>query len=320
MDIHEAPDEEVAAKVSLISLSADGHLWAHGPDDAPWALAASPHAFLEQLALRAAISEWCADPFHVATDPAGEAIAAAPGLRRDEVASDDHLVAFEGDSCRVLQRRFADADAVLDDADRLLSDRSGRARVRSLLERGRIRRDLSRTEEALGLFRRALALAEATGEEFLALDALHMIGYASHGEDALRVHRTAIERAERSRDPRCRRWLGTLTLNAAREEERLGRWTEALALFESAARYREEAGRHEDARDALAFAIRVRRRAGRLDEAHGLIEALLAEPGVAREHNGYVLEEAAECRLARGDEKGAREAFRAAYDLLSHDL
>ncbi|MCU0728421.1 MAG: hypothetical protein MUE73_21990 [Planctomycetes bacterium] len=88
---------------TTISMSADGRLWAHGPDDAPWALAASPLAFLEQLALRAAISEWCADPFHVATDPVGEEIAAALGLRRDEVASDDHLVAFLDDSCRVLQ-------------------------------------------------------------------------------------------------------------------------------------------------------------------------------------------------------------------------
>jgi tetratricopeptide (TPR) repeat protein len=75
-----------------------------------------------------------------------------------------------------LQRRFADADAALDDADRLLADRPGRARIRSLLERGRIRRDLSETGEALDLFGRALALADAAGEEFLALDALHMIG------------------------------------------------------------------------------------------------------------------------------------------------
>jgi hypothetical protein len=50
-----------------------------------------------------------------------------------------------------------------------------------------------------------------------------------------------------------------------------------------------------------------------------VIEALLHEPAIPREHDGYVLEEATECRQAHGDEQGAREAFGAAFDVLSRD-
>ncbi|MCU0727879.1 MAG: hypothetical protein MUE73_19145 [Planctomycetes bacterium] len=87
-----------------VSMSADGRLWSHGPDDWPWPLAPSFARRLEHLALLAAVDEWCGDPFRLVLPPCGGEIAEALGLVPDATASDDHLAAFAGDAGHLLGR------------------------------------------------------------------------------------------------------------------------------------------------------------------------------------------------------------------------
>lgn len=93
---------------TAISMSADGRLWSHGPDDAPWELAASLPAYVEQLARRAVIDAWSPDPFRVLLEPAGEALARLLGLGRDALSSDDVETAWTGDAGWLVQRHRGD--------------------------------------------------------------------------------------------------------------------------------------------------------------------------------------------------------------------
>ena len=86
-----------------ISMSPDGRLWSHGPDRTPWPLASSPAGYIEQLVLLAEIESCCDAPFRVAVPPSAAKLAPALGLVMD-AASDDHLAAWRGDSCWLVQR------------------------------------------------------------------------------------------------------------------------------------------------------------------------------------------------------------------------
>jgi hypothetical protein len=112
-DLHAGPDDSRVLvgqqdPWTAISMSPDGRLWSHGPDDAPWELAVSAAAYVEQLARRATIAGWCADPFRVLLEPDGAAIAAALALHADGPASDEVEAAWAGDACWLIQRRRGD--------------------------------------------------------------------------------------------------------------------------------------------------------------------------------------------------------------------
>ena len=109
-----------------------------------------------------------------------------------------------------LQQKFADANATLDQADTLIKPDQQSARVRSLLERGRVLNSSGKPEESVRYFKDALKLAQDAGLEFYAVDAVHMLGIATKGEESLRWNEEAIRMSEAAKDPRARRWLGPL--------------------------------------------------------------------------------------------------------------
>jgi hypothetical protein len=94
-----------------------------------------------------------------------------------------------------LQGRIVEADATLDQAAPLLAAAGARARVRWLLERGRVRNSSDREVEAVSLFDEALGLAEASGEIALAIDAAHMLAIADAPERLMTWHRRALTMA-----------------------------------------------------------------------------------------------------------------------------
>lgn len=59
----------------------------------------------------------------------------------------------------------------------------------------------------------ALALAQAHGEENLAIDAAHMLGIVDPPDQAIQWHERAIQLAEAATDPQARRWPGPLYNN-----------------------------------------------------------------------------------------------------------
>jgi hypothetical protein len=78
-----------------------------------------------------------------------------------------------------LQRKFADANALLDSVEGSLGNLPTHVRVRYLLERGRAFNSSGAPQRAVLLFAEALALAERDKDEFYAVDAAHMLGIAA---------------------------------------------------------------------------------------------------------------------------------------------
>src|SRR5881628_1410931 len=72
-----------------------------------------------------------------------------------------------------LQRRFSEAHATLDAAQALLTDDLVRAKVRYLLERGRVFNSSKDVVQARAFFVDAWKLAFACQEDFYAIDAAH---------------------------------------------------------------------------------------------------------------------------------------------------
>jgi tetratricopeptide (TPR) repeat protein len=129
-----------------------------------------------------------------------------------------------------LQNRFDEADALLDSVD----DGSGVVLARTLLERGRLRNSGGHPDAAIPLFEEALAAASAVGNDFLAIDAAHMLGIA----DPARIeHWTAraLETVDETTDRRAKRWAVSLHNNLGWALSNAGNLTGALAEFELAA-------------------------------------------------------------------------------------
>jgi hypothetical protein len=91
-----------------ISMSADGTLWSHGPDDTPWELASSPASYIEHLALLAAIVDRCSDTFRIIFEPVGAELARTLGLDLDAWASDGTRAAWTDGACWLLQQLRGD--------------------------------------------------------------------------------------------------------------------------------------------------------------------------------------------------------------------
>ena len=219
-----------------------------------------------------------------------------------------------------LQRRFEDAERTLADAERALGPDDGRARVRLLLERGRVQRFEGR--EGLGrvAFLEAWDLARAVGQDGLAVDAAHMLGLVEPPDEAWRWNERAMELARRSEAPAARRWIGSLANNMGWARHEAGDDTGAIALFEVSRVAFLADGRDDRARVARWSIARCRRARGDVEAALAYQESLLVELEAAGERAGYVFEEIAECLLALGREDEARPHFARAYAELSQDI
>ncbi|XAS68710.1 hypothetical protein V3C33_05310 [Micrococcaceae bacterium Sec5.7] len=149
-----------------------------------------------------------------------------------------------------LQGRFEEADALLDSID---GEEEPTVGVRILLERGRVLNSSGHAAMAVPLFEQAAELGDHLGEEFLAVDALHMLAIAdaAHAESWTR---SALEYASTVHDPRTRRWMVALHNNLGRTLHGAGRRTEAMVEFQLAEQWAERVGtlkQQELAREAI---------------------------------------------------------------------
>lgn len=219
--------------------------------------------------------------------------------------------------CLTLQRRFDEGHAALDEVDRLLSDRTPKAKIRYLLERGRIWNDTGRMIDAALDFERAFHLASAEGRDALAVDAAHMLGMMQPYADAARWNQRAIAIAEASGEPRARRWTGTLYISLGWNYQQLGRYSDAERAFASAVPALEQIDHPGGVRAARLCMVKNRRLLGDPGGALPLQQRLLTEIQAAGEPEGYVFEEIAECLLALGKVDEAKPYFARAYATLS---
>jgi tetratricopeptide (TPR) repeat protein len=136
-----------------------------------------------------------------------------------------------------LQGRFEEADALLDSID----GEEPTVAVRVLLERGRVLSSSGHAAMAVPLFEQAAELADHLSEDFLAVDALHMLAIAdaAHAESWTR---SALEYASTVHDPLTKRWMVALHNNLGHILLDAGRSAEAMVEFQLAEQWAERVG------------------------------------------------------------------------------
>jgi tetratricopeptide (TPR) repeat protein len=246
-----------------------------------------------------------------------EAARGAQPLSREALEASTQIARALG-----LQRRFDEADRVLDTVQAALAKLPARVRVRYLLERGRRDNSSGNARAALAWFEQALAASSddtLPGAEFYRVDALHMLAIAAEPAQQLDWNLKALAAADAAKDPRARGWRGSLLHNLGWTMHERGDYVAALAYWQQALAVRE--AEHDVARARIArwTVARGLRSLGRLDEAEAMQRALADELQAANAPDGYVFEELAEIALARGDRVAARPWAAKAYALLSED-
>lgn len=243
-----------------------------------------------------------------------------------ESGDSDHIAQLLTQVARTLglQRRFDEAHETLDEVEKMFpadgfDANYTRARIRYLLERGRVYNSSGDPRGARPYFVEAWDLAQAFGEDFHAIDAAHMVALVERGDGQLEWNLKAKALAEQTSDDRARGWLGALYNNIGWSYHEQGKFDEALEVFEAGLAFREERGHEIPIRIARWSVGRTLRSLDRLADALALQEALLEEWNAAGDESGYVHEELGECLLALERTDEARPHFLKAHGILSQD-
>ena len=218
-----------------------------------------------------------------------------------------------------LQAKFEEAHKSLDDAEALLSDEMPRAKVRVWLERGRLYNSSKQAEKSMPIFEGAMNLAEAIGEENLAVDAAHMLGIAAIGKEKLKWNKRALAMAKAATEEKARAWTGSLTNNIAIYYMEDGLYALALEMFEKLLALRVEKNDEERADIARWFIAKVHRLSESFDEALAGQMNLLKKQASKESTDPYVFEELGEIHLALGNIEERRSYFQLAFDTFMHD-
>ena len=222
---------------------------------------------------------------------------------------------------QALQRHFAEADATLDQVEPHLTANLVQATIRYRLERGRVLNSSGHPEDARAWFQQAWELAQEQGEDFYAVDALHMLAIAAPLAEKNNWNSMALQVAEASTDERARGWAGSLYNNMGWTYHDQRDYERALDLFQKAVHFSEVQGKIRDIRIARWCVARVLRSLQRYQEALSTQQELYEEwANSEEEQDGYVSEEIAECLLALGRATESRPYFTEAYTFLSQDI
>ncbi|HXQ33064.1 MAG TPA: tetratricopeptide repeat protein, partial [Anaerolineales bacterium] len=166
-----------------------------------------------------------------------------------------------------LQRKFDKAHQTLDQVQKRLGDFPSHAKVRFLLERGRVHSSSGHPEEARPFFEEALDLAKQLFEDFYAVDAIHMLAIVSPPDQSLDLNLQAIQMAEFSGQEKAQNWLGSLYNNTGWSYHDLGDYASALEIFEKAEAWQRSKGRVSQTRIATWTVARTMRSLNRVEEA-----------------------------------------------------
>jgi tetratricopeptide (TPR) repeat protein len=219
-----------------------------------------------------------------------------------------------------LQQKYAEALATLDGVDGAIQPRMTTARVRSILERGRVLNSSGKPAESIPVFTEALRLARQSGLEYYAVDAAHMLGIAAKNEESLKWNAEAIRLAEAAMDPKARRWLGALYNNTGWTYFDMGKYSEALDLFERHLEFRKGTGDKIQIGIARWSIAKILRHLGRVEESLKQQLELLEDPDrKGKDSEGYTHEEIGECLLLLGRSDEATSHFARAWELLHED-
>ena len=217
-----------------------------------------------------------------------------------------------------LEGDFDKAHAVLDEVEKALDAAPGVVNVRYLLERGRTLNSSGKPAEAVPLFHKAFELGRDISEHGYAVDALHMVAYAEKDPKVkLGWEEKAVAYAEKSKDERALKWLGTLYNNMTWSYFDMGDFERGLDAARKGEAWHAE--RHKDTRGhriARWSVGKLLRMNERYDEALKIQLGLEADYDKLGEKDGFVQEELGEVYLAQGKAGAATPHFKRAYELL----
>ena len=216
-----------------------------------------------------------------------------------------------------LQSKFDDAHSVLDKVEKILSEDLKLAKVRYLLERGRVFNSSNLQDEALPLFSEASELAQSIGETNLAIDAVHMVAIAiKDPKDQVEWNLKGIGLTEKSE--KSHGWLNAFYNNIGESYLLLKDYENARYYFHKLAELQREKRGEADVY-TLKDEARAIRLSGNPIEALQIIEPILRKLESEQLDDGWIREEMAENLEALGKTKEAKKHFVKAYELLSLD-
>ncbi len=219
-----------------------------------------------------------------------------------------------------LRQRFDEAHEVLNDVEKHLANAGARPHVRYLLERGRTFNSNGEQEKARALFIKAWEQAQASHFEGLAVDAAHMVAITHAGTpEAIAWNQRGVAIGRASHDAKARSLIPAMLNNSAWDLHDMGRFDEALPLFEEAQAEWTARDKPEQLQFAKWAVARCLRSLGRYDEALTIQRTLEAEHLAADSADGYVFEEIAENLATLGRTEEARPYFEKAFEELRQD-
>ncbi len=210
-----------------------------------------------------------------------------------------------------VQGHFVEARASLAEADQLLPA-GGKQRAQYWIELGRLENGEHNPVEALSCFKKGLALATAAHDEYLMVDAAHMIAVVVPKETQPESGEFALSLARNASDEKTRQWAGPIANNLGWTYMELGQPENAVKYFSESLAYRltqKEPTPVRLARYALGCALRG---SHHFDEAVLVLNEALAMGG----SSGFIEEELAECLFSLGKTVQAKPLFQAAYNKL----
>lgn len=191
-----------------------------------------------------------------------------------------------------LQGRYDDALAELGTVAHSLTPV---VRARYALERGRVENSRGHAAEAVPWFQDGLAVARTAGDDFLEIDALHMLAIADVSAPSDWTAR-GLDRVAATTDSRAQRWAGSLHNNRGWALHDAGDYESAIADFEDALESYERQGTEAQVHAAKWSIARCLRSLGRTDEALRIQETL----AIAAPDDQYVQDELTILRSTAG--------------------
>jgi tetratricopeptide (TPR) repeat protein len=219
--------------------------------------------------------------------------------------------------------KFDQAHILFEKAEKLITEEQAiyqaSAKMRWLIERGRIHILEKTPSQARGYFSEAWTLAIHSGEDYFAVEIAQLMA-ATEPEKAQKEWIVrAIEIAESSSLQKTKYWLGSLYTSLGWKLYDLRQYEKSLEVFHKALTNLKSFGTQREAFVAQWSIGKILRALGRIEEALSIHKALLAELGIGGVRDGRLYEELAECLHLLRRSTEAQLYFELAYRELSHD-
>jgi tetratricopeptide (TPR) repeat protein len=220
------------------------------------------------------------------------------------------------------QNRLAEAKVTLQQAQNLLNQETPlhvSAKIRWLLESGRIAILEKTPSQARTAFSEAFTLASNSGEDYLAVETAQMIATVEPQKSQQEWINRAIGIAEISPQMEAKRWLGSLYTSLGWKLYDLRQYEKSLETFQKSLSHLKLHGSDREIFLAKWSAGKVLRTMNRTEEALAIQKGLLSELGIGGAKDGRLFEELAECLHTLKRESEAEIYFDLAYRELSND-